>query len=67
MYNTWKQVRGKGDMKLGRDKEKWGKEEGERGGKTIHGNRKKSQGDMNWEGGRKGSRRKPKPEHNSNT
>ena len=23
MYNTWEQVRGKGDMKLGKDKERW--------------------------------------------
>ena len=39
MYNTWEQIRGKGDMKLGSDKERWG-----RGGKTIHKKQGKDQG-----------------------
>ena len=47
VYNTWEQVRGKGDMKLGREGTMKGGEGGRgrgRGGKTTHGNQGKGQG-----------------------
>ena len=62
MYNTWEQVRCKGDMKLGRDNERWGRRKGKGRENNTWGNREKAKGDMNnWEGGWKRSRRKPKP------
>ena len=49
MYNTWEQVRGKGDMKLGRDKERWGRRKGKGEGKQYMGNRGKDR-ERTWIG-----------------